>query len=99
MNTIQTEDQEDAGALLATVRHLMTGTEIDLCERIVSGECRQGELPPKPSLDDADDEDASYADPDACGCYATPAEQPLFDSLKIQFYAQAANYKDREGTR
>ncbi|NQX02771.1 hypothetical protein HQ447_19090 [bacterium] len=96
--SIPTEDQEDAGALLATVRHLMTGTEIDLCERIVSGECRGGEILPRRDLDDDGDE-VDFIDPEMCGCYATPAEQPLFDSLKIQFYAQTSNYKDREVSR
>jgi len=85
-----TEDQQDATALLTTVRHLLTGREIDLCERIVSGE--PSELPelPEPELLSYD----TVADVDAGGDYATDAERPLLDSLRIQFYAQIANWKN-----
>lgn len=90
MSATLTEDQEDASALLATVRHQMSGREIDICERIISGEVATLPEPPEPELMERE----NWADADAGGSYATEAEQPLFDSLKIQFYAQITSYKN-----
>ena len=57
------EIKEDAAALMATVRHLLTGMEID-------------------TLEAALDEDGGTVD------------MALFDSLRLQFYAQICNFKD-----
>lgn len=90
MTAEQTEEQQDAEALLATARHLMTGKEIDICERIVSGECAEWPDLPDHELWDVE----VVADHDASACYPTRDEQPILASLRIQFYAQITNYKN-----
>ena len=57
------EIKEDAAALMATVRHLLTGMEID-------------------TLQAALDEDGGEVN------------MALFESLRLQFYAQICNHKD-----
>lgn len=61
------EIKEDAEALLATVRHLLTGAEID-------------------TLDAAAAKDGSAVN------------MVVLDSIRLQFYAQMCNYKDRRAT-
>lgn len=90
----KTEEQIDATALLATVHHLMSGTEIDICERIVEG-TPGGE--PDATFDE-DGDILSYVDGEAFAGYPSAEEKPLFDSLRNQFYAQICNYKDRSGS-
>ena len=85
-----TDEQQDAKALLATVHHLMTGTEIDVCERIAAG-VPFGEA--SMILNDAG-ELIGYTDPEQFAGYPTSEEQPLFDALKNQFYAKITNWKD-----
>ena len=85
-----TDEQEDAKALLATVHHLMTGTEIDVCERIAAGTPWGG---PEATYDE-DGEIVSYTDGHTFAGYPTPDEQPLFDSLRNQFHAKICNHKD-----
>jgi hypothetical protein len=88
-----TEEQEDAAALLATVRNLMTGTEIDICERIEAGTpCGEAD-----ATYDEDGELLNYTDGHNFAGYPTACEQPFFDSLKNQFYAKIANHKDGGG--
>lgn len=86
----QTEDQADAAALLATVRNLMTGAEIDVCERIASGE---GTSEPVATYDE-DGEVCGYRDDESFAGYATPDEQPFLNALRNQFYAKITNFKD-----
>jgi hypothetical protein len=58
------EIAEDAVALMATVRHLLTGMEIDTLEAAI-------------------DKDGGTVD------------MAVFESLRLQFYAQMCNHKDR----
>jgi len=64
-NAIGDELQADARALLATVRHLMTGREIDTCEAAAD-------------IDNSEGVDAF-----------------VIEMLRIQFYSQICNFKDR----
>jgi hypothetical protein len=63
--TIGEELQADARALLATVRHLMTGREIDTCEAAAD-------------IDNSEGFDVF-----------------VIEMLRIQFYAQTCNFKNR----
>ena len=60
----QAEIKADAEALMATVRHLLTGMEIDTLEAAI-------------------DKDGGSVD------------MAVFESLRLQFYAQMCNFKDR----
>ena len=94
MATDQTEEQADAAALLATVRHLMTGAEIDVCERIASGE-------PVITFEAVLDDNGEWVGDVERVRFAgtpTPDEKPTFDSLRLQFYAQICNHKDGRAT-
>lgn len=62
------EDRYDAAALLAVARHMMTGREIDLCERLT--------------------DEGSY------GVETPKQDRAVLDLLRLQFYAQIANWKD-----
>lgn len=96
MTTDQTEEQADASALLATVRHLMTGAEIDVCERIASGECSDDAT--FETREDFFSGEVTYHDPSMFAGYPTAEEKPLLDSLRLQFYAQICNHKDGRAT-
>lgn len=88
----QTEEQEDAVALLVKCRHKLTGREEAICERIARGEAA-GDEGPEATYDDAGDL-INYTD----GCdfvgFPTRDEQPLFDSLRNQFSREIAAWKD-----
>lgn len=56
--------KEDAAALMATVRHLLTGMEIDTLEAALAAD-------------------------------GGTVDMALFESLRLQFYAQMCNHKDR----
>ena len=63
------EYKADAEALLATVRHLLTGREIDTLEAVM--------------------DDDRYSD---------GVDVSSIDLLRLQFYAQICNHKDRRAT-
>ena len=82
MTTKYTEDQQDAAALLATVRHLLTGREIDLCEALLESDADH----------DSSDDDAYSATPSHFG-----SNHQRLEPLKIQFYAQITDWKNAGG--
>lgn len=91
MATDQTEEQEDAVALLARCRHKLTGREEAICERIASGECSED---PMLVVEEQEGDFACFTDPEQFAGYPTADEQPLFDSLKTQFAREIAAWKD-----
>ena len=82
MTTKHTEDQQDAAALLATVRYLLTGREIDTCEALLESDADH----------DSSDEEAYSGTPS----HFVSNRQRL-ESLKIQFYAQITDWKNAGG--
>ena len=82
MTTKHTEDQRDAAALLATVRHLLTGREIDLCEALLESD-----------VDHDSSDEETYT---GTGSYFESNHQRL-EPLKIQFYAQITDWKNAGG--
>lgn len=68
-----------AEALLCTVRHLMTGREIDICEKIAEG----APITPENIFREVNGERLE-----------TISELDTFRSLRIQFYAKIINFID-----
>lgn len=92
MSFYSTDDGEAAAALLATVRHLMTGREIDLCENIIEGsddEVFTSGVFDDPDFNDEPEDDYRPSD--------GATDEQTFTSLKIQFHAQITNHIDSKG--
>lgn len=82
------ERKRIAMAILAKCRHVLTGREIDICERAKSGELDEEES----WLIDHDDEEDGDDDGAVSG---VPSDIQLFRSLETQFAWEIGEWKGR----
>jgi len=102
------EHQATGEALLATVFHLMTGREIEVCDRMISGEW-QSDLASHerntrlwrnadrcPHCDEV--LDTTISEPDESDSEKLDLELQRFDSLAIQFSREIADFINAKNT-
>lgn len=82
------EAEEAAEALLATVKHVMTGREIEACRMAKDGTLAEEERDRQEFLDQLEEEEREAASED----YGSSAAISLIESLSIQFSREIGDW-------
>lgn len=90
-------DEEIAKAILGKRRSVLSGREIDLCERVISGEYAEDQR----LLRDSDlNEDSDHMDEECCESEVYPDDDTrLFESLQVQFASEIAEHEREYNAR